>query len=333
VAAPFYNAIKASAASVPGTGAFTPGTALTGNRAWATVGAGWIGLVRFDDAAAWELSYCYWNGTTLSRAATQLLDSSSGTLLNLSGSSTAAMIVDAADVVPHLGSTALRGWIMGNISGGGSTVLGTPALTVTGTGSAPAVAATNFFTEQIGSVSTSATTANAQAGWSTTTPLIVVNTSAGRGGGEMAFRFGSSALPTGPRLFAGLTSVTFVANTGEPSALQSASVAAFAKDSTDTNIQLLTNDGTATNGTKVDTGIPFAANAWYEASIWIEPGSNKVWGLLIRRDTGAIWLGSTITDVPASGALLFPQLLGGLSSTTGTAILIKCGDLIIRSGS
>lgn len=329
-----FNAIRGTTSGTPGTGAFTPNAAVSGYRAWSNVPTGWVGMVRYEDGTSWELTWSYWNGTTLSRASTQMFDSSSGSAISLTSSSTAAMVLDANAIMPNIGSVAWRGWI-GGLGSGAVTVIGlATGPTVTGTGSSSgALLGTNYLTEQPASQALSATTANAQAGWSTTTVAAAVNTTAGRAGFRWSARFGASTVPTGPRLFVGLTSVTFVANTGEPSALQSANVACFAKDSADTNIQLLVNDGTATNGTKTDTGIALVANAWYEGKIWCDPGSNKIYALLIRTDTGAIFFTSTTTDTPATGALLFPQILGGLNGVnTGTAITMRLDTMAILGG-
>lgn len=331
--APFSNAIKGTTAGTPGTGAFTPNAASSGFRAWSLVSAGWVGLVRYEDGSSWELCYSYWNGTTLSRASSQIYDSSSGSAISLTSAATAAMVADAGEIMPDLGSAQWRGWIpgLGNTAWVNLGMSAVPA--TTGTLAGGAISATSYLTEQARIQNTSATTANAQAVmYGNTTGVAIISTSAGRGGFECVGRFGATVLPTGPRLFVGVTSVTFVANTGEPSALQSANVAVFAKDSADTNIQLLTNDGTASNGTKIDTGIPWVANGWYEVGIWCEPGSNKVYALLVRLDTGAVWYGSTTTDVPATGALVFPQMMGGLSSTTGTAIVFQGGSMFMRTG-
>jgi hypothetical protein len=327
--APFYNAIKGTTAGTPGTGAFTPNAASSGFLAWSTLPTGWIGVVRYEDGSAWELQYSYWNGTTLSRATTQFVSSSTGSALTLTSAATAALVIDASDVMSHVGTTSWRGYFA--IPGSASTAgVAVPAITITGTAAGVSVASTNFLTQQPHVQSTSATTANAQAGFSYTAAFALVSTTAGMGGFDFVTRFGASQLPTGPRLFAGMTGTTFVANTGEPSAL-TASFAAFAKDSTDTNIQLLVNSNVG-SGTKTDTGIPLTANGWYEMALWCEPGSNKAYGLLIRLDTGAIWLGSTTTDVPADGTVLFPQVMGGLSSTTGTAFIMQMGSITVRSG-
>lgn len=331
MSAPFYNAIKGTTAGAAGTGAFTPNAASSGYRAWSTVPTGWMGLVRYDDAGgAWELTYSYWNGTTLSRASTQLYDSSTGSAISLTAAATAAMVVDGIQVMENIGSTSIAMW---NSQPGQTSAssLGIGSVPAVGTLGASSFANTNALTRQRRVQIASATTINSQAGIASIVPNAVVSTTAGQGGFEFIARLGASGLPTGPRLMCGMISSTFATSTQEPSALI-AHIAAFGFDSTDTNIQLLTNSN-AGACTKVDTGIPFVANGWYEFRIWTDPGSNKVWGLLMRLDTGAIWLGSTTTDVPADGALLFPQILGGLNGTNaGTAFTMQFGSVSIRNG-
>lgn len=330
MAGPFYPAIKGTTSGTPGTGAFTPNAAANGFRAWSTVPTGWIGMVRFEDGSDWELAWSYWNGTTLSRASTQVYAISTGSILTLTSSATAALAVDGYEIQPHLGG-AHSIFSIAQASTNAISCVGCPAQTNVGTAAAATIATTNYLTEQVREQYTSGTTANAQAGAAWTAVHCVYSTASGRGGAEFAARFGPSQLPTGPRLFVGLTATTFVANTGEPSAL-TASYAVFAKDSTDTNIQLLVNSNAGT-GTKTDTGIALTANGWYEASIWFEPGGGTIYGLLIRVDTGAIWYGSTSTDIPANGALMFPQLIGGLNGTnTGTAIIMHVGAVAVRQG-
>lgn len=330
MASPFYSAVKGSSSGTAGTGAFTPTTAPSGYRAWSTVPTGWIGLVRYDDGTAWETAYSYWNGTTLSRASTQVVTSSTGSQLTLTSSAFAGMVLDPREVQSHLGGAQQRGWFALPNSSTTPTVFGMPAATITGTAAAAALATTNFLTEQVRHQTASATTANAQAGWSTTTAIALTSSSSSHGGWEFVCRFGASGLPTGPRLFCGMTATTFIANTGEPSAL-TANYAVFAKDSTDANIQLLVNSNVST-GTKTDTGIALTANGWYEASIWCDPGSTTINALLVRLDTGAIWYGTTSTDVPANGSLMFPQVIGGLSATTGTAFTINIASVLVRCG-
>lgn len=331
MSAPFYNVIKGTTGGTPGTGAFTPNAASSGFLAWSTVPTGWIGMVRYEDGSAWELQYSYWNGTTLSRSASaQFVASSTGSALTLTSAATAALVEDGGDVMPNLGSYPTRGWFGGNGSSASINV-GLSAPTILGTGSSSGPASTNALTMQNRSIFTSATTANAQCGWVAATMAAMVSTTAGLGGFDFIARFGCSTLPTGPRLFVGMTGTSFNGNTGEPSALV-ANVAIFGLDSTDTNIQLMTNNGSG-GSTKIDTGIPLAVNGLYECSIFNDPGSTKIYALLIRVDTGAIWFGSTTTDVPPTGAGLIPHVCGGLNGTnTGTAMALNINAMTIRQG-
>jgi len=328
MAGPFYNAIKGTTSGTPGTGAFTPNAASSGFLAWSTVATGWIGLVRFEDGTDWELCYSYWNGTTLSRASTQRVASSTGSALSLTSAATAAMVVDANWISPHFASPFRYAFPQVNTTN--FSTAGWAAPTVTGTGAAQALATTNFLTERTRVQSTSATTANAQAGVAQSVAVTVASSTAGRGGWEFRSQFGGSQLVTGQRMFVGLTSTTMVGQTVDPSAV-TANYAALGKDAADTNFQLLVNSNAST-GTKTDTGIPFVANGWYDVTLWSLSGSLTVYMLLIRWDTGDIYYGSTATDTPTTGALMFPQCIGGLSSTTGTAFVLQFGSYTVRSG-
>lgn len=328
--APFYNAVKGTTAGTPGTGAFTPNAASTGYRAWSTVPTGWIGLVRYEDGTAWELTYSYWNGTTLSRASTQVYDSSTGSQLTLTSSATAALVVDASEVMSHVGTTPWKGYAA-TVGATGFQAISIGSATVTGTAAGVSPATTNYLTLQARIQITSATTASGQAGITNSASLVAISAASGAGF-EYTARFGASALPTGPRLMAGMASSVFNGSTAEPSAFGN-SVAAFTLDSTDTNIQLCTRPFGGPP-TKNDTGIPFAANGWYEVSVWSEPSGTTVYGLIIRLDTGAIWFGKNTTNLPTSGNGMSPNLLAGLNGTnTGTAAVFHVGSMFIRSNS
>lgn len=318
--------VKGRASSAAGTGAFTPGVHALDFRAWSTVATGWIGLVRFEDGNDYEISFCYWNGTTLSRGANQRFDSSTGSLLTLTVNATATMIGNLPDYSP-LKARLKAQWVPAPGSSAAS-VIGIGAPTVTGTAAGVSVTATNFLTQQPRVQYTSATTASAQAGLSLTSgsSTSFYTTSSGIGGFEFTSRFGASTIPTGPRLFVGMTGASYAGSTAEPSAF-AASYAVFSLDSTDTNIQFMTGNGTS--GVKTDTGIPLVANGWYEGNIWSDPGGGTIYGLLIRVDTGAIWYGSRTTNLPATG-VLFPHVLGGLNGTnTGTAMVLHVGSFTV----
>lgn len=324
---PLYNAIKGTTAGTPGTGAFTPNAAASGFRAWTKAPTGWIGMVRYEDGSSWELSFSYWNGATLSRGANQLFDSSTGSQISLTSSATAAMIADASEVMPHLGGTywvGTFGAVNTSVTAlrGGTTV-------ETGTASSVALSSGSIQGAQPRRVYTSATTANAQAGWTSPNPWGVSHTTAGWGGFEYSTRFSVTTIPTGARFMCGMATNTFIGQTIEPSAW-TASYAAFAKDSTDTNWQLLTNSGT-TGGTKINTGVAPNTGELYEMSIWMEPGGGTVYGLLLGLVNGTIWYGSTTTDIPGIQTLL-AHTVGGLSSTTGTAVVMQISSMMVRGG-
>ncbi len=214
---------------------------------------------------------------------------------------------------------------------GAGNQFGIDSVTTIGTLTAQTLAATNYLTEQVRLQVASATTANAQAGFRDTNNRLyaLASTTSGRGGFDMTFKFGVSQLPTGPRVFIGMTGTTFVANTGEPSAF-TASYVALAKDSTDTNLQFLTNSNSGA-GTKVDTGIPLVVNGYYLCHLSLLPGNASASITLTRLDTGASFTNTTSTDLPANGALLMYNYLCGLSATTGTAIQLQFGNMQFRT--
>lgn len=325
---PFYNAIKGTTAGTPGTGAFTPNAASSGFRAWSNVPTGWVGLARYEDGTDWELQYSYWNGTTLSRSASaQFVASSTGSGLTLTSAATAAMVSDANEIAPDFAGYPVRGHLP-LIGGTTLTILGSPNATVQGTAAAAAIASTNYLTRQIAVKYTSATTASALAGLTTTGSWVMSSSTSGTGGWLYNARFGCLSLPTGPCIFVGMTSSSY--STGEPSA-KTAHLAALGLDSTDTNLQIITNSN-AGACTKINTGIPLVAAACYDLTLWSDPGSLTIFYLLIRLDNGAIFYGSTATDVPTADQAMFPNVLGALNATnTGTAIVVHICHSLIRS--
>lgn len=331
MAGPFYNAIKSTTAGAAGTGAFTPNAASSGYLAWSTVPTGWMGLVRFEDGTAWELQYSYWNGTTLSRAATtQFVSSSTGSALTLTSAATAAMVADANEISPHpVVHVGLWSATFGALALSAS---GITAVVPVGNNNITTTISTSSALNLLPRVQyISAITANALAGivLSNGAKQVGVTSTAGLGGYEFVARFGSSALVTGQRLFVGVTDTTQSSSAVEPSA-NPGNYAVLGLDSTDTNLQLLVRDGTTS--AKTNTGIPFVAGGLYEVSIWVNPGSLTTFMLLMRLDTGAIFYGSTATNVPVAGTGMFPQILGGLSAANATAFVLDFNRMTLRMG-
>lgn len=90
------NRAKASTATT-GTGAVTPGAAVSPYSSWSSSGAvtGSYYDYLLEDGTAWELGVGYYNGTTLTRpgpGVDTFFQSSTGALLNLSGSATVANV-------------------------------------------------------------------------------------------------------------------------------------------------------------------------------------------------------------------------------------------------
>lgn len=326
---PFHNAIKSTASGTPGAGSFTPSAAAAGYFDWSTVPTGWWGLVRFEDGSAWELRYCYWNGTSITRPS-NIVASSTGSALTLSSSATAEMVADAFELAPNLGRYPVALWTANANQVSALNGMGWSATTL-GTGGSAAIATTNFLTEQPRQLFTSATTASAEAGLRTNGGQKIASSVAGHGGWEFSALFGASQLPTGPRAYIGMgggTGSPIGAN--EPSALARAH-AGFSKDSTDTNLQLIVNANTTPAAAKTNTSIPLAVNGWYYAKLWSLPGSLTVYALLVRLDTGDIFYTSTSSSVPANGSILGALCSISLNGTnTGTAALAHIGSVQVR---
>lgn len=321
--------VKGTTAGTPGTGAFTPNAASSGFRAWSALAAGWVGLVRFDEGTDWELSFSYWNGTTLSRASTQLYASSTGSALSLTTAATATLVTGIEELfanhsgrhagwAPRTSSGTLAEWGVGTAASGGPTQQST-------------VDNTNALSEQIRVSFTSATTANAGCGINTNGVTAFMSSVAGRGAAISFLRFGFSQIPAGMRINIGLTGSTGYVGATEPSARTTRNVM-LGKDSTDTNFQFITNDGTGSGTKHADLGFAPVAGAWYNLAIWNEAGSLDQHMLMVRRDGGSLYYFKATADVPLNNTTLSSEVFCGLSGTTGTAAILHVGSFDNRMG-
>lgn len=320
-----FDAIKGTTAGAPGTGSFTPNAAASGFRAWSNVAAGFVGQVLFEDGSAKEGAWCYWDGTTLTRPANGFVWSTTGSQLSLGSSATAALAASADEIEGPLGGGRFAALVA--TSSTTHTAIGDTASSTLGSSGAHTQATTNLLTEQVAIKYTSGTTADSVAGVGFANSQALYSTASGRGGFDCFSRFGPLQLPTGPRLAAGVTNPAY--SSGEPSAI-AGNFAMFLKDSTDTNIQFATKDGTTAG--KTDTGITLTAGAFYLARVWAAPGGGRVYGLLIRWDTGDIWYGSRTTNLPTNGTFLKGMIAGALNgSNTGTAFVLHIASIVLRT--
>ena len=209
------------------------------------------------------------------------------------------------------------------------TVIGGAAPTVVGTATVASIATTNLHTmtpklEYL--VTTAAITAIA--GFRGTALLVSVGgTAAALGGFHFVGRWGPSigVSTTTNRAFFGLANTTAAPTDVEPST--TVSCVAMGWDAADTNVQMMTNDGTGTC-TKVDLGAAFPVpttdrTALYELAMYSPKGvTQTVAWLVTDLVSGAIASGTITTDLPTTASLLAPR---GWMSVGGTSSVIGLG--------
>lgn len=229
---------------------------------------------------------------------------------------------------PFLGGNKVKWW---NPAGNATTITaeGAAALTATGTATAVNVAVTNIYTRQRALeylVTTAATTA--VAGFRDAVAQMFRGAAAGEGGFFIVVRWGPSTgvATTTNRAFVGLTSATTAPTDVQPSSLTN--MIGMGWDAADTNIQMMTNDGTGT-ATKTDLGASFPVptadrTKSYELALFCAPGGTTVYWQVTDLGTNATSTGSITTDYPANTTLLALRgwmSAGGTSSVIGIALM------------
>lgn len=320
MAAPFFDNISGTVTSGPGTAAFTLTGAATGAEAWSTMPSNQIVHYRADEGTTWERGIGLWNGTTLTR---NLEASSSGSLISFGTGVIVALDAPADEVQPHVGGGHWAMWVANGL-GSVITSVGIASPVVSGTGAAPTFATTNYLTRSNRVEYTSGAAAGNLGGIVGGTLFTHLSSTAFMGGFEVSSRFGFISFASGPRLGVGMAASIW--SGVEPSTVLNA--AWFAKDSTDTNIQFMTNNGTTT--TKLDTGMAPVAGAMYEVRIKAAPGAAKVFYQIIRLDTGAIFTGSTVTTLPTVDTKLGPQCQAAVG-TTASALVFAIQKLYYKT--
>jgi hypothetical protein len=155
------------------------------------------------------------------------------------------------------------------------------------------------------------------------------------GGFEMFLGCGVEAVNSDSRLCIGLTPAGGIigGSTTEPSSASSFTAAGgffIGYDSTDTNIQVISNN-TTTTGTKVDTGLARLTTAqWLKVWIWADANAS---GISVRLEkvttSGTSTYSGTITSpIPANTVSLNPTACLNTGPTTTTAVRFAFNTLI-----
>jgi hypothetical protein len=308
--------------AAPGSGSGTLTNAAKGIPFLARLRAGQCGLFRWDDGADWELRWGFWNGTAVTRPANGFVASSTGSALSLSAAAFATLIGELG--LWQRGRAENAATLQAAFGSSTPASNGIPLATIIGTPGTVSWADTGIFTREPQIKQTGLTVASADAGRCAGAAHVSRN-----GGFHFACRFGSSQLPTGPRLAIGLTASVNAALGADPSAMTD--VAIFGKDQADTNIQFMVNDASGT-ATKASTGIALGTGTLYEANIWADPAGN-CYGLLVDYSNGALWYGSATGNLPtASTGLGYRASLALNGTNTGTAAILHLGMIVCRTG-
>ncbi len=211
------------------------------------------------------------------------------------------------------------------ISPGSSTafnVIGMPAPTAVGTVSHPALASTNFRTQLRRGIVTSAATANSVSELRSSVTQCWRGNAAGMGGFCKTDRFAVSSSTANQQVAVGLFATTSAISTTQvPSALTNCVFAGW--DAADTNLQIMSNDGSGTC-TKVDLGSNFPANnttAVYEVTFYAAPNDTQISYRVVRLDTGNVATGTITTDLPTNTTFLAWHAYANNGGTAAAVVL------------
>ena len=196
------------------------------------------------------------------------------------------------------------------------------ANTTVGTASSPTLASTNLHQSMRKIRITSAATANAAAELRNASNMVWRGNAAGLGGWFYNTRVATNSTTANQRMFVGLYSGTGAISTSQsPSSLTQ--MIGIGWDSTDTNLQIMTNDGSGT-ATKIDLGASFPANdttAVYEFTMFAKPNDSEVTYRVTRLDTGDLVAGTISADLPTNTTFLTAHEYMNNGGTAAAAVL------------
>lgn len=197
------------------------------------------------------------------------------------------------------------------VVGAALTVIG-PTIATSGTPTSGALSAGSYRTGMYRQTHATGTTTATMVGLRQSVMTRWRGNVAGAGGFDFVGRFALSLL-TGHQAMIGLTSIGM---TGEPSTLgQSVCLGA---DSTDTNLQWLTRDGT--NFTKVDTGVAKTITDVLRVRLIAAPNGSTVAATLYDETTGTMLSTATLSaTLPLNTGFLSPNIQVRNGATTTSA--------------
>jgi hypothetical protein len=242
------------------------------------------------------------------------------------------------DFQTSLSRTSLLLW-KAQPGSGAISALGGAAPTASGAATAASVATTNLvtYTPRLEYLVTTPSTSAVAGFRGAATVVTVGGPAAGLGGFSFVVRWGgSTGMATAThRAFVGMASVTTAPTDVEPSSLTNS--LGMGWDAADTNIQLLTNDGSGTCS-KTDLGASFPVpttdrTSLYELSMYSPRGTTQSVGWLVTDlVSGATASGTLTTNLPGTSLLLAPRgwvSVGGTSSVIGMALVSLALDCLV----
>lgn len=220
---------------------------------------------------------------------------------------------------------ALFGNGMAIIAPGATTSLtyfGLAGVTVVGTISHPALAATSLREQMRRAAITSAATANSASDLRVTATQCYRGESAGRGGFFFSSRFAVPSVVANQRPFVGLVNTTSAISTSQViSALTNCIGVGW--DSADTQLQIMHNDGSGTC-TKVPLGVAFPSNTpndVYDLTLFAAPNAASVSWRVVNLTTGAVAEGTITTDLPATNTFLGSRVYINNGGTAAASVI------------
>lgn len=197
----------------------------------------------------------------------------------------------------------------------------------TGTATGVAITSTNLFTGTVRLQYVSAATAGSTSALRFSQALALRGVAAREGGFKFVTKAGMEVNASGSRGFYGLTDSLAVLPNAQPSALLNIIAAGW--DTTDTTMQIMSNDGTGT-ATKVNLGANFPVNTsatdLYLVSFTCVANCSSVDYYVERLNTGDTASGNISTDLPSTSTLLAGQVWAN-NGATASAITLSFSNI------